>query len=79
MGFSTPVMVSPTRVSFTFLMDAVNQPTSPADREGAESMPMGRSQPQSSTLYVAPEAIRRTAIPGRMVPSITRNSTMTPR
>ena len=32
---SAPVMVSPTLVSFTFLMEAVNQPTSPADSSGA--------------------------------------------
>ena len=39
---SAPVMVSPTRVSFTFLMEAVNQPTSPAVSSWQESMPRGR-------------------------------------
>ena len=41
-GFWAEVTVSPTRVSFTFLMEAVNQPTSPAVSSGQGSMPRGR-------------------------------------
>ena len=65
-------MVSPTWVSFTFLMEAVRYPTSPADRLLQGSSLVGSRWPISTRPYSAPEAIIRTVWSRVRVPSITR-------
>ena len=70
--------VSPTWVSFTFLMLAVKYPTSPACKASVGSLPMGLRYPHSSTVYSAPVAISRMVCPLRSVPSLMRKYTTTP-
>ena len=72
MGASAPVTVSPTRVSWTVLMEAVIYPTSPAESSASGFREVAPMEPTSTTPNSAPVAIIRMVMPGFTEPSITR-------
>ena len=71
-------IVSPIRVSVTFLMLAMTHPTSPTERESHET-DFGVRYPRSSTSYVRPVDQRRILVPFAKTPSTIRASMTTPR
>ena len=77
-GFFALVMVSPTRVSATSLIEAVRKPISPGP-SSFTSVFFGVNTPTRSTLYSAPVRIIWISSPSFIVPSTMRTSTMTPR
>ncbi len=77
-GFFASVMVSPTRVSATSLMEAVRKPISPGPRASTVSF-FGVKTPTRSTVYSAPDDMSRIFWPFFRVPSKMRTSTTTPR
>ena len=77
-GRLSSVMVSPTRVSATSLIEAVKKPISPGPSSSTGSI-LGVKTPTRSTWYFAPVPIMRMVWPFFSTPSMTRTSTMTPR
>lgn len=77
-GRLSSVIVSPTRVSATSLMEAVMKPISPGPSASMATI-FGVSTPTRSTWYFASVPIMRMVMPFFSVPSMTRTRTMTPR
>ncbi len=72
------VMVSPTRVSATSLIEPVKKPTSPGPSASISAI-FGRNTPIRSTPWTASAPIMRMVMPFLSTPSMTRTSTTTPR
>ena len=72
------VTVSPTAVSFTFLMEAVMYPTIPAESSSQGMNCPAPKTPTSTTSSFAPVAIIRMTVPFFTVPSMMRQKMMTP-
>ena len=77
-GLSALVIVSPTRVSFTFLMLAVIYPTMPALSSSHGINCPAPKYPTSTTFAVAPVAIIFIFIPAFTTPCFKRQKTITP-
>ena len=72
------MIVSPSFASATRLMPAVMKPTSPTP-SSSSGVAFGVKAPTSSIRYSWPRAMKRTLIPFRSTPSITRTTMTTPR
>ena len=77
-SFLSWVIVSPTRVSRTCLIEAVKKPISPGPRLSKGSI-SGRNTPTRSTWWVVPFERNLMRSPFFRRPSITRTNTITPR
>ena len=77
-GRAVSVIVSPICASLTVLMFAMTKPTSPTP-SSSTTVGLGEKTPTCSISKSCPFAISRTFSFGRMTPSMTRMSTITPR